>query len=397
MMVYKLKITGYTENTVNMCSRPLALHFLIACWLLVGIFATRRKSRPLIVGHRGAAGLYPESTVPGYKQAIEDHADYIECDVFPTKDLHLVCLHDPYLRAATDVENRTEFTDRKRQLLVPDYGVHDDWFIFDFTLDELSTLRMNQAEDYRDQSHNGKYPIATFDQFVQVAKSADRPVGIYPELKLPEFINQQPFMNGTRIEDVFLDALKRHGYTKKDDLCLVQSFSDGALRYIRDKTELRLIVMVWLEEHILGPYLNDSKIDEWSKLYYGFGAWKTQVVDYYDDKNGYKNWIRNETGLLQEVLSTGLKFHMYTFRNEDRYLAWDFKQDPINEYLYFDSLGDIEAYFTDFPATMYRALEERYGRDDPERQATCPVNLHFPVNVPSMFIITFLLVIMQLL
>ncbi|KAK2160453.1 hypothetical protein LSH36_133g05073 [Paralvinella palmiformis] len=344
----------------------------------VNSVTTERTSRPLIIGHRGAPGIYPENTLPGYRQAIADHADYIECDVFPTKDRQLVCLHDPYLSPITDVANRTEFADRRRTMFVPDYGQHDDWFLFDFTLDELKTLRLKQRDSFRDQSHNGKYPLTSFDEYVQVAKNAGRPVGIYPEIKLPELINDQPFMNGTRIEDIFLDSLKRHGYTKRNDLCFVQSFSEEALRYIKGKTELRLVMMVWLEEHIRGPNLNESKIDEWSEMYYGFGAWKPQIVNYYDDENGYKNWIGSETGLIQEVLRTGLKFHVYTFRNEDRYLAWDFKQDPINEYLYFDQLGDIEAYFTDFPGTMYRAFEERYGRHPTD--STCPTNVAGPAR-----------------
>ncbi len=37
-----------------------------------------------------------------YRRAIEDGADFIECDVTLTKDLHMICSHDPDLNATTD-------------------------------------------------------------------------------------------------------------------------------------------------------------------------------------------------------------------------------------------------------------------------------------------------------
>jgi glycerophosphoryl diester phosphodiesterase len=36
----------------------------------------------------------------------------------------------------------------------------------------------------------GKYPIITFEEYIQIALNASRVVGIYPELKNPVFINQ---------------------------------------------------------------------------------------------------------------------------------------------------------------------------------------------------------------
>ena len=43
--------------------------------------------RPWIVAHRGACGVLPEHTVQAYQTAVEQGADFIECDVVVTKDL----------------------------------------------------------------------------------------------------------------------------------------------------------------------------------------------------------------------------------------------------------------------------------------------------------------------
>lgn len=59
-------------------------------------------SRPLVVAHRGASGPLPEHTAPAYLQAIQEGADLIECDVVVTRDLQLICRHEPNLNDTTD-------------------------------------------------------------------------------------------------------------------------------------------------------------------------------------------------------------------------------------------------------------------------------------------------------
>jgi glycerophosphoryl diester phosphodiesterase len=49
---------------------------------------------PYVVGHRGAAGLLPENTLVGFRQAIQLGCDYVECDVHLSRDKHLVVIHD---------------------------------------------------------------------------------------------------------------------------------------------------------------------------------------------------------------------------------------------------------------------------------------------------------------
>lgn len=47
-----------------------------------------------IVGHRGARGLAPENTIKAIKTGLAEGVDGIEFDIHPTKDGHLVLLHD---------------------------------------------------------------------------------------------------------------------------------------------------------------------------------------------------------------------------------------------------------------------------------------------------------------
>ena len=57
----------------------------------------RSCERPLVVGHRGARGLYPENTLSGFSKAIALGVDALELDVAVAADNAPVVTHDPRL------------------------------------------------------------------------------------------------------------------------------------------------------------------------------------------------------------------------------------------------------------------------------------------------------------
>jgi glycerophosphoryl diester phosphodiesterase len=54
-----------------------------------------------VTGHRGAAGLKPENTLLGVRQALELQVDRIEIDVHQTRDSVIVLMHDKTLERTT--------------------------------------------------------------------------------------------------------------------------------------------------------------------------------------------------------------------------------------------------------------------------------------------------------
>jgi glycerophosphoryl diester phosphodiesterase len=65
----------------------------------------------IIIGHRGAAGIEPENTIPSIKAAVSAGVDMIEFDLRVTKDRQLVLLHDTSLaRIAGENKNISEMT-----------------------------------------------------------------------------------------------------------------------------------------------------------------------------------------------------------------------------------------------------------------------------------------------
>ncbi|MDP3321282.1 MAG: glycerophosphodiester phosphodiesterase family protein, partial [Bosea sp. (in: a-proteobacteria)] len=199
--------------------------------------------KPLVVGHRGASGYLPEHTLEAYRLAIAQGADFIEPDLVATKDGVLIARHEPMLGGTTDVAGRPDFASRKTTRRVD--GIETtDWFAGDFTLAEIRTLRAKQAFADRDQSHNGKYQVPTFQEVIDLAKAETarlgRSIGVYPETKHPIF----HAAIGLPLEDRLLDALKAAGWTEKTSPVIIQSFETANLKYLRGKTQVRLFQLV---------------------------------------------------------------------------------------------------------------------------------------------------------
>ena len=322
--------------------------------------AAKPARRPLNIAHRGSSGVLPEHTLPAYERAIADGADFIECDCSATKDGHLICLHDPGLMSTTDVADRLEFAHLRKNFTIPGEGTLYDWFPFDFTLTQIKTLRTKQRlQEFRDTSHDGMYPIPTLEEYIDVAKTAKRPVGIYIETKHSDIVNEEIFTNGTRFEDTLVDILKVKGYTDSQSNCFLQSFSEESIRVLTNITKIRLIQLTHIEE-------DNSTLDEWSKYCYGVGASKFAITPKISVPGGKFTTLMS-TDYIARVHARGMQIHVFTLRSEDRYLAWNYEQDIHNEYERFDKLG-VDGMFTDFPASLTRYLTS-------STPASCP-----PIN-----------------
>ncbi len=62
---------------------------------------TLNRPPPLVIGHRGAAGLKPENTLPSFSAALELGVDAVELDVHLVEDA-LVVIHDATLERTTN-------------------------------------------------------------------------------------------------------------------------------------------------------------------------------------------------------------------------------------------------------------------------------------------------------
>lgn len=359
-------------------------------------FATLDGKQPLVVGHRGAAGYLPDHTLEGYRKAIAMGADFIEPDLVATKDGELIARHEPNITATTDVSTRPEFAARKTTRMV-DGVAETGWFATDFTLAEIKTLRAIQPLSDRDQSFNGQYQIPTLREVLDLAKTegtkVGRTVGVYPETKHPTYHED----NNLKLEDRLLAILAEYGYTKKDSPVILQSFETANLKYLRTKTQLRLIQLVDGDDYdfktgavtfaapfdrpydwtragrteLFGSMVTPAGLAEIAKYADGVGPWKPYIVPVKGsfDASGKMQDVNGDgavnyadassstpTTLVADAHKLGLMVHTWTFRNEAKRLAADYKGDPKAEYLQFFRLG-VDGLFSDFSDTAVAARQ----------------------------------------
>jgi glycerophosphoryl diester phosphodiesterase len=243
---------------------------------------------PLIIGHRGLPGLYPEETSISYEAAAEAGADSLETDLHLSKDCVLVARHNPWLSDNTNITTvaATNATVMARKRTVPGVPVNvgysvaihggpaqylsdltnpadpksvlkslvvdgedhtGDWSISDFTIAELKRWLGGTTYDNRSERptvDNGKYPILTMQEIIDITKAKSATLGrtlsVYPEAKNPYWNNAQAVANGCDVrgtkhplEDAIVKLLNANSLNTKAAPVFVQSFDPASLKYMR--------------------------------------------------------------------------------------------------------------------------------------------------------------------
>ena len=102
-----------------------------------------------------------------YKAAVESGADVIECDVGVSKDGVLLCLHESWMSATTDVASK--FPESRINTYEFEERNITDYFSIDFTFEEIKKLRKVQQVPFRSQKFNGLFEISTLTEFLHVS------------------------------------------------------------------------------------------------------------------------------------------------------------------------------------------------------------------------------------
>jgi len=209
----------------------------------------RRAPKVELFAHRGACATWPEHTFGSYVQAIADGADYIEPDLVSTRDGVLVARHENNIVETTDVATRPQFATRRTTKTI-DGKVQTGWFVEDFSLAELKTLRaIERMPKIRPANtrYDGLFQIPTWDEVIELVAAESitrkRVIGLVPEIKSSTYFASI----GLAMEDRFLQSLAGHAYTRTAPV-EIQSFEIANLKYMRGKlgrpANIRLMQLV---------------------------------------------------------------------------------------------------------------------------------------------------------
>jgi glycerophosphoryl diester phosphodiesterase len=274
----------------------------------------------LVIAHRGASAERPEHTLAAYELAIDQGADYIEPDLVATKDLVLVSRHENELSGTTDVASREEFEDRRRDKTIDGQKVAG-WFAEDFTLAELRTLRAKERIPSLRPANarfDGLYQVPTLAEIVKLVRAKEaatgRRIGLYPELKHPEFLLQN---DGIDMVDLLLREFRTLGITPADPV-FIQSFEIAPLQRLKQRGGgFKLVQLV---APIGGPA--DEPAMRYAEMVTPTGL--AEVAKYADAVGAHIALVLTPEGtpttLVADAKAAGLAVHAWTIRPENDFL-----------------------------------------------------------------------------
>ncbi|MGP1381994.1 MAG: glycerophosphodiester phosphodiesterase family protein [Thainema sp.] len=399
---------------------PFILHFNSSGELLAAPIPTPNpvelntlnSQDPLVIGHRGASGDFPEHTLEAYRAAIAAGADFVEPDLVITSDGVLIARHEPLLDDTTNVAE--VFGPERMSTKMLDGVEVTAYFAEDFTLEEIKKLRAVQSRDGRDPAFDGLFEIPTFQEVIELVQQVEAEtgvqVGIYPETKHPTFFDQQ----GLSLEEPLIETLQATSFTDPNRI-FIQSFEFQNLIELQGMLDAEGLGDIPLVQ-LYGSTLPDAPVDDGfsapydirfnveqgndleaiysadflaaaknplstttvysdldspeflqviSDLYAeGAGPWKNNILlreslDTPVDGNGdgvaeITTQLTGEiTSFIDDAHAAGLQVHPYTLRDEEPFLTLNPDGTPQTPEQEFEQLIEIGAdgFFTDFPRT----------------------------------------------
>ena len=319
--------------------------------------STQSVADKIVIAHRGASGYLPEHTLEAKAMAYSMGAHYIEQDVVMTKDDYLIVLHDITLDRTTDVDE--QYPNRAR----------DDgrYYAIDFTLEEIRGLKASEGfrieNGEKVQCYSNRFPmgssffrVPTLEEEIQLIqgmnKSTGKDIGIYPEIKQPEFHRNE----GKDISTAVVNLLKQYGYASKQDKVFLQTFSFAELEVIKNDIlpaagiDINLIQLIGGQSSY--PWMFEAGgMSTLAEFADGIGPEKGLVISRSSSRGNLEI-----SPLVDRAHAAGLQVHPYTYRMDAGQVpsyAEDF--EDLLRLHYFEA--DVDGLFTDFPDRAVRFLQ----------------------------------------
>lgn len=314
----------------------------------------------IVIAHRGASAYLPEHTLEAKALAHGLGAHYLEQDLVMTRDDQLLVIHDIHLDTVTDVAAR--YPDRAR----PD----GRFYAIDFDLAELRELRVTERLDPdtgqavfpgRFPAGRSRFRLHTLQEEIELIqglnRSSGKNVGLYPEIKAPQWHQQQ----GKDLTAAVFKVLDDYGYNSTTANLFVQCFDPVALQRLAGElgAKMPLVQLIgdnrWQESSAdYAAMLSPAGLQEIATYAQGIAPWLPQLFRGLD--GGLDSGPPVPTKLVEQAHRAGLVVHPYTLRREE--LPRAFPTAPAFAAFLFFQAG-VDGLFADSPDDALAALQGR--------------------------------------
>lgn len=330
--------------------KPLTfILFFVVLLLSITSCALKKPKQKVVIAHRGASGYLPEHTLEAAAMAHSFGVDYIEPDVVLTKDNKAIVLHDIHIDTTTNVKKI--FPNKKRS--------DGRYYAIDLTLAEIKKLDVNERVNIKNGNAvfsqrfpvgRGKFEVPTLHEFIELVqglnKSTGRDIGIYPELKSPEFHSRE----GKDIAKVVMKILRKYGYEKDNSKAIIQCFYPPTLKRLKQEFKTKIPLVLLLAENSWGESSVDydkiktkEGVKEISQFVDGIGPYFFQIANYQNNKY-------TKSQLVAWAHENNLFVHPYTHRS-------DALPQKMNDKIFFDFIYNevgVDGVFSDFSDVALR-------------------------------------------
>ncbi|CAN6237375.1 unnamed protein product [Urochloa humidicola] len=299
-----------------------------------------KDTRPLIITHNGASGVFPGSTDLAYEQAIKDATDIMDCSVQMSKDGVAFCMHSVDLSAHTTAG--TAFVSKSST--VHEIQNKSGVFAFSLSWSEIQTLKPDlfspfaQAGLKRNPAAKNAGKILTLPQFLDMTK-ASNVTGILIEIEHASYLARR----GIGVMDAVFSALTKSGYDKETkQQVYIQSDDSSVLAAFKTKfTTFKRVLNLEIDfSGATKPSLDDIK-----KFADAVRIHRSSVAQV----NGY--FMTRFTDTVGTLQAANLTVFVGVLKNEFMNLGFDYFSDPTVEIVTYSDAVMADGLVTDYPAT----------------------------------------------
>uniref|UniRef100_A0ACD5T847 Uncharacterized protein n=1 Tax=Avena sativa TaxID=4498 RepID=A0ACD5T847_AVESA len=298
-------------------------------------------TRPLIITHNGASGVFSDSTDLAYQQAVKDGADIIDCWVRMSKDGVTFCQGSLDLNGSTTAA--TSFGGK--MTTVNEIQNKSGIFSFDLTWNEIQTLKPNLIGPFSESGLERNPAAKNAGKFVTLAGFLD-------------------YAKASNISGILI-GIEHAAYLETRGLDLVAAVSNALIKSCYDKETTKQRVLIQSEDPpVLSAFMKFPKFKRVFEIEFDIGdVSQPSVVKILEFANAVKLrrssavrvngfFLSGFTDALVDRLHTAsIEVYVGILKNEYMSLAFDYWADPTVEIATDTWSVAADGIVTEFPAT----------------------------------------------